>query len=589
MIEPVTACFEMTKDELLCMSELERTRLEIERNRLRERAAELERQVGRLKRIYDMAPVGFLTLDASGRITDLNKAAADLIAPGRKLRLPAQFCIFLAERSLASFFDHIRRCRLMEKQAVQTEIELTLAGKQTAPALLISALSAGPARQFETALIDTRAHRAAQQALTIACRYAEEVVHSMPYPVLNLDNNGHVTTANAAFCRSFQTDVRRVVNLPFDELEGIQWEMPELAEEMRRALRRNEELNVELLRATLASGSVLTLSVAARPVPGPDQLPTGLLVAFEDITRRHRLDEERDRLFKELQEERATLELRVRERTEELAESNRQLREMSERLLAAQESEQRRIARELHDEIGQGLTALRILMSRGAKEGEDPSEILAQSLGATDEIVRNVRALCGSLRPSALDDLGLLPALRGHIQTFGERTGIAVRFSTRGIDESRIQPAIRSTIFRVVQEGLTNVARHSGAKSAAVQLRQGAAIVSVEIADRGRGFAAEAVSVDCNGLSGIRERVTLAKGSCAIESAPGEGTRISIQLPVDRAPAQRKAMRYDQDHSSRGPQPRAAGAEVPVEKRNGHQPRGRSERRNGGAGAYRKA
>lgn len=529
----------------------------MEARALRQRGAGLEEKVRRLQRIYELSPIAFLSLNDAGQIREMNKAARALISPRGKLRLAAPMSEFMAESSLARFSDHLRRCRAAHSRAVRTELNLATQTGEILPVQLIStALFKGT--RFETVMIDLRPHRTGEEALTRACLYAEQVVQTMPHPVINLDERGHVTNANDAFFRCFQTDVRRVINLPFDGLEGIHWETPGLREKLRGALRRGEPLDAHLVKASLASGSVLALALAARRVSGTHGFPPGMLVAFEDITRRHRADEERDRLFQELQEERAKLEARVRERTEELAESNRQLREMSERLLAAQEDEQRRIARELHDEIGQGLTALRILLSRGAKGAEEPVDILRESLNATEEIVKNVRALCGSLRPQMLDDLGLLPAIRWHIQTFGERTGIKVKFSERGIDETQIPPATRSTIFRVVQEGLTNVARHSRAKQAAVALRQDRASIALEIADKGRGFNLNEVSASSNGLSGIRERIALAKGSCEITSAPGAGTKILIQLPVSPTPAQTNSGIYDQDYSSGRPQPRPA-------------------------------
>ncbi len=226
-------------------------------------------------------------------------------------------------------------------------------------------------------------------------------------------------------------------------------------------------------------------------------------------------------------------EVLVRRTAEELAEKNAALSHaLSTRLLRVQEDERRKIAQELHDQVGQLLTGLRFQLE--AARATTPA--LAEPLALTDELLRSVRELTLQLRPPMLDDLGLRPALEWQTNLFQRQTGIAIELEVT-LPSRRLATEIETTVFRIVQESLTNIARHSGATAAVVTVTADDLTLHVEISDRGRGFDA-AVALerrDSLGLAGTAERARLAGGRLEIFSQPGQGTRLHAEFPLPAA------------------------------------------------------
>jgi signal transduction histidine kinase len=233
------------------------------------------------------------------------------------------------------------------------------------------------------------------------------------------------------------------------------------------------------------------------------------LHTLRHVDRYRRLVEEREKLNKALAE---------------LSEKNRQLSALSRRVLATQEKERRRVAVELHDEIGQLLTGLKLILERGR---EHPIDALSEARAVTNELMQRVREMSLNLRPTALDDLGLSAALDGLFKRFTSQTQIAVRSNVNPLDEQRFDKNIETTVFRVVQEALTNVARHAGVTEANVTLTVLPTRLRVSIADFGKGFDANSKHiVDSTGISGMAERVKLAGGSFSLQSKPDAGTLV---------------------------------------------------------------
>jgi signal transduction histidine kinase len=215
---------------------------------------------------------------------------------------------------------------------------------------------------------------------------------------------------------------------------------------------------------------------------------------------------------------------------ETLEESRRRLAALSERLVDVQETERRDIARELHDEVGQLLTGLLFKIDGyGSGTGDPKGEMKA----IVNDLIDRVRNLSMNLRPPMLDDLGLLSALTWQIDRFESQTGIRVRFHHADLDR-HFGAQAEITAFRIVQEALTNVARHAGVREASVDVWASATSLGVRIEDQGRGFdVAAARAARSSGLEGMRERSRLAGGHLAIESTPDQGTRLSVELPLN--------------------------------------------------------
>mgnify|MGYP006196596079 CR=1 FL=1 len=207
------------------------------------------------------------------------------------------------------------------------------------------------------------------------------------------------------------------------------------------------------------------------------------------------------------------------------------LREMSRRLLQAEEVERRRIAHELHDEVGAMLTSLQLsLRMNPAREAAARRE-LQESEALVSRLLEQVRQLSLTLRPSLLDDLGLVAALLWLFDRYEATTRINVRFRRNFAPEARFPPEIETAVYRIVQEALTNVARHAETDSVQVLLFMEPGVLVFHVIDEGRGFE-PGERTESTGLSGMQERAALLQGSLDIESTPGDGTRISGRLPL---------------------------------------------------------
>lgn len=243
------------------------------------------------------------------------------------------------------------------------------------------------------------------------------------------------------------------------------------------------------------------------------------------------------------------LESRVRERTAELERANAALRhseararewaEVRTRLLAqvitAQEDERRRIARDLHDEVGQSLTSL-LLGLRSIPKPDMPGQAGAEELRRIAvTVLAEVRRLARGLRPAVLDDLGLGAALERYAADFTQATGINVRREVSD-DLGRLPGAVETALYRIVQEALTNAAKHAAARGVRVVVARRPAAVEAVVEDDGRGFDTVAVARrpagDNLGLAGMRERAALVGGEVTFESRPGRGTRVTIRIPL---------------------------------------------------------
>jgi PAS domain S-box-containing protein len=210
-----------------------------------------------------------------------------------------------------------------------------------------------------------------------------------------------------------------------------------------------------------------------------------------------------------------------------------ELRDLSYRLVETQENERRAIARELHDDIGQSLTALGILLG---KARHSPADGVASALDEAQRLVReilsHVREMSLNLRPAMLDDLGLLHTLLWHFDRYTAQTQINVDFQHASLHQ-RLPPDVSSAAYRIVQEALTNVARHAGVAEVKVRARVDRNVLWICVEDRGVGFDPTTLSASISsGVSGMRERARLLGGKLAVESAAGSGTRITAELPL---------------------------------------------------------
>ena len=228
-----------------------------------------------------------------------------------------------------------------------------------------------------------------------------------------------------------------------------------------------------------------------------------------------------------------------RKRAEErLREHAARLEAFSRRLVEVQEKERRQLARELHDESVQRLTTLQLALDASAEGTQEAVEVRRNEARALiAETLSRVRELSFDLRPAMLDHLGLVPALRWLVERYTTSTGVRVDFQQTGL-EARLSPEVETAAYRIVQEALTNVARHAGVKEAAVRLWVGDSTLKVQIEDTGVGFDPETTLATgrTSGLTGMQERLLLLGGSLEIEAAPGSGTHLLAAIPLGGHP-----------------------------------------------------
>jgi signal transduction histidine kinase len=202
------------------------------------------------------------------------------------------------------------------------------------------------------------------------------------------------------------------------------------------------------------------------------------------------------------------------------------------RVIEGQELERKRLARELHDETGQALTSI-LLGLKGLEEAKNDDE-LRRSLVELRELVvstlHDVRRLAVELRPKALDDFGLLPALERLAETFAEQTNVDVHVEA-ALGEARLSGEVETALYRIVQEALTNVIKHASARTVSVVLTRKGSRVAAVIEDDGRGFEPTGDEAGL-GLVGMRERIALVGGRVSVESRPGQGTTIAAEVPL---------------------------------------------------------
>ncbi len=211
------------------------------------------------------------------------------------------------------------------------------------------------------------------------------------------------------------------------------------------------------------------------------------------------------------------------------------LKFLSRRLMEVQEAERRHIALELHDEIGQVLTGLKLSLEIGTRlPADEIGRSLNQARELVNELMARVRKLSLDLRPAMLDDLGLLPALLWHFEHYTAQTQVRVHFKHSGLEKRRFAPEVETAAYRLVQEALTNVARHAQVQEATVRLSTHQQTLVIEVEDRGKGFAVDSVlkGSETSGLPGMRERAVLLDGRMTVESQPGVGTRLTAELSI---------------------------------------------------------
>lgn len=371
------------------------------------------------------------------------------------------------------------------------------------------------------------------------------------------------TTDAAGIIDSWSPGAAAIFGWGVDEIMGRSMELTFTPEDraagladQERIVARAEGVAPDVRWHLRKDGSRVFIDGTTRALQDPSGRVTGFVKVGQDVTERRLAEDDLRDSEAGLRNLAETLEARVAERTAELSATNRALlqeirdresaeaarRAMFRLLVTAEENERGRLSRELHDHLGQQLTGLMLGMRvvENEKSPEVRSLRIRQLSDLASSLARDLHMIALELRPPALDNLGLERALRSHLEEWSDRHGIACEFKTDGLARSTLSTEVETTLYRIVQEGLTNVLKHAKASRVSLVLEHRDGRINAVLEDNGIGFDVEAVAAlpDAGrrlGLGGIRERLMLLGGELEIETSAEGGTTLFARIPLERA------------------------------------------------------
>jgi PAS domain S-box-containing protein len=444
--------------------------------------------------IFDSALDGMLIMDDAGRFLEANPAACALLGRTREQVLREQVpSVSSPELDFEETWRRFRdegsatgHWRVVQLDGSVRDVEYA-ATADVLPGLHLSTLR------------DITARKRTEQELAASRRLLEDTQAVGHVGSWEWDLESNAVTWSGELYRLFgvAASLRALRYESF--LEHVHPEERDCIDDLcREAAREGKDFAYDA-RIVRPDGDVRTIHARGRAVRNAAGRVARMIGVAQDITDRKRMEAERVALLR--------------------------------RLVHMQEEERRVISRELHDEVGQLLTGLRLMIEHSGTAGSgDRREEMKR---VVNELIGRVRDLSMDLRPPMLDELGVLATLLWQIERFEKQACLAVNFRHANLGQ-RFPPAIELTVVRVVQEALTNVAKHAGVASVRVEVWANENALSARIEDQGRGFdATAAFGGQSSGLSGMRERCRALQGRLVIESTPGSGTRLLVELPLD--------------------------------------------------------
>jgi PAS domain S-box-containing protein len=478
--------------------------------------------------LIETAQEGVWLLDAAGNTAYVNQRMAEMLGYTRAEMLGRPFYDFMDDRARAEARVLFERRR----QGVREQHDFRFQRKDGSD--LWTIVSTTPLydehSQFIGALgmiTDITARRQAEEALRASQHQLHQIIEHLPVAVFAVDGEGKPRYENRL--------ARELLGKRIEDLNGDA-RVGRLSRYYQAYLAGTDQF-YPIDRAPLAQAlagkcttvddmeirrpdRTIPLEVSAAPITDAAGNVVLAIAVFRDISERRQTEAERQRLFDEVQA------------------NQQRLRALSQRLLELQEAERGHLARELHDEIGQALTAVKINVQAAQRQAtlEEAAPLLADSIDLVERVLQQVRDISLNLRPALLDDLGLAAALRWYVDRQTRRAGIVARVVTDLLDEP-LPDGLAITCFRVVQEALTNILRHAQARHVNILVAHQGQELILTVSDDGCGFDADATFHSAAdhatfGLLSMQERVELAGGRLTIRSTPGEGTEVRVALPL---------------------------------------------------------
>ncbi|MFN8483236.1 MAG: PAS domain S-box protein [Anaerolineae bacterium] len=480
---------------------------------VRERQA-LKDAEARYRSLFDRVPVGLYRTTSDGRIIDVNQAFVQMLGyPSREALLSANAVELYVNRE-----DRERWATLVVVTGTVLSFEVQLRRWTGEP--IWGALSTRRVEDpttgrvyYEGILEDITERKHAERALRESEERFRTIVEQAPVSIQVMSPEGWTVQVNRAWEQLWgvtAADVRHY-NMLRDEQARTLGMMPYVERGFRGEVVSMPPVAYHTPES-LKTGRKRWFQAQIYPLKNERGEIRNVIMMYEDITERKWATDDLQRLSLEL--------------------------------MSAQEAERKRISQELHDELGQALTAIRINLAAMERDmphesGSRLVERLTETGELVDQMLEHVRELSHDLRPTMLDELGLVPTLRWYANRFARRLGIGLDFEAVNLEE-RPSPEVETAVYRILQEALTNVARYAQARHVKIHLARRDGLLTLTIEDDGVGFDVERSlrKRAGAGLFGMRERAALLGGTLVMQSAPGRGTRLSAEMPMTRKDAQ---------------------------------------------------
>ena len=374
-------------------------------------------------------------------------------------------------------------------------------------------------------LVDIDQLRSSQQRLIEARDFSQSVVECVPVPVVVLTRDCTIRTVNTAFRELAQMHSSELTGRFFPDLAQVLWGLGILTQRLQDLVSGEAGSSFSLEHQSIPDQKVLLISGQTLATDG-DRV---LLLVLEDITLRRQAENI-------LSDQKDILEGEVLLAARELDRTQQELRGLTGHLFTVQEEERQRVARELHDDVGQRLSLLALLLNgveAARRDGDDASAKIAEARHHLERLSTDVRGMSHQLHPAILDDLGLSAALKALADEFGSREEMPATYVARNLPVLPSQPAT-TAVYRITQEALRNVAKHAGKTHVKILLEVKNNNLHLEVRDLGIGFDGDGEQARGGlGMITMKERARLAHGTLSVSSALGEGTTVTADVPFE--------------------------------------------------------
>lgn len=468
----------------------------------------------RFRATFEQAAVGIAHVATDGHWLRVNQALCDITGYSREELLAMRFQDITYDNDLDADLSMVQRLLAGDSTSYNLEKRYRRKdGKLVWIALTVTLVRHADGRPdyFISVIEEIDARKRMEEALQASEKRYHQMFAESPVPMWVFDTETRAfIDVNESATREYGYSREEFLAMSMDDIRPPE-DIPRLMEKLRQL---HTPHNLGVWKRRCKDGSVITVEVSAHTVDYNGLLAT--VVLGNNITARVVAEQERQ-------------------------EAMQRLRILSAQLLEVQEQERKRVARELHDEIGQSLTAVKIIVQTAGRKPEClvPCAALQEAVAITDHAIEQVRNLSRRLRPSQLDDLGLVAALRGHADRLARHAELAVHFAADELPK-RLDPTVETACFRIAQEALTNILRHAEAREAWLTLARAGDALILTVRDNGKGFnklAADnaAARGESLGLLSMRERAELAGGHLVMESSPGAGSLLRVSFPLPPA------------------------------------------------------